>query len=361
MQSQNSNHKKTKSVTIIIATYKRAHLLPYVFSALKSQTYKDFDVVVVVKPSGDGTEGFVKKYENSLKLKLIMQTSGYVVDATNLGLKHATGDIIAFLDDDAIPSPDWVQRHVDNYAMPNVGGVAGDVIPAFLNGKKVVELKERYSEVIPDTKPFIGRIARKLWSCPLDGLEDYLVYVSKAGMVNYNFEVANRAHNQNTKSLLGMGANMSVLAKALEGFKFPDSWILGLSYEQFLGWYIWKKGYTLLFNPKAKVYHLSHGQTLTRNVTDKKKLALRQVESQLLFHRLYGLEPGLSKMHRLTWLIFDAATDLKKICTGKEVFRIAWLKGKFHSEIIGAKWILSKRFGGNYAPLKDLERIINLS
>ncbi len=355
---QSSNYESQKSVTVLITTYKRAHLLPYVFSALKSQTYKNFDVLVVVKPSGDGTEDTVKEWEKSLKLNLIIQTSGHLVAAINLGLKHVTGDIIAFLDDDAIPSPDWIQSLVENYAQSNIGGVAGDVIPAFLDRGKVVKFQDKSTEVVPDTKPFIDSIGRKLWSCPLDGLEDYLVYVSKAGLVNYNFEVANLANNQNTKSLLGMGANMSVLAKALKGFEFPDSWVLGLSYEQFLGWHIWKKGYTLLFNPEAKVYHLAHGPTLTRNVADKRKATLRQIESQLLFHRLYDLEYNLSKMRRLTWIVFDTATDLKKICINKEIFRISLLKGKFYSTIIGTKWLLSKSFGGNYSPLQDLERII---
>lgn len=356
---QNKNPKDGKSVTILITTYKRANLLPFVFSALERQTYKNFNVIVVVKPSGDGTEDTVRTYEKSLKTKLLMQSNGYVVDAINLGLKQATGDIIAFLDDDAIPPPEWVQTHVENYQKSNVGGVAGEVIPAFLSENGLVQLKDKSSEVIPQVKPFINSIGRKLWSCPLDGLEDYLVYVSKAGVVDYNFELADKAYSQNTKSLLGMGANMSVLTEALDGFAFPTSWVLGLSYEQFLGWHIWKRGYSLLFNPKAKVYHVAHGQTLTRNVTDKNKITLRQVESQLLFYRLYGFEPKLSKMSRIIWLIYDTAMDLKKICVNKEVSRIAWLKGKIQSEIIGAKWFLSRSLGGNYAPRRDLERIMS--
>jgi len=359
MDSPHSNSMQEKhTVTVVIPTYKRANILSYVLSALTHQTYKDFDVVVVVKPSGDGTEEMVKEFAKSLKLKLVTQKRGRFVDALNLGIAHATGGITAFLDDDAVPALDWVERHVETYTLPNVGGTAGEVIPAFLSGKKVVQFNEGSSQVISDTKPFMDKIGRKLWSCPVSGLEDYLVYISKAGLVSYNFEVANQAHSHITKSLLGMGANMSVLTKALKGFKFSNSWVLGLSNEQFLGWHVWKKGYRILFNPNAKVYHLDHGQTLTRNVIDKKRVVLRQAESQLLFYRLYGLEPGLSKMHRLTWLLFEAATDLKKICAQKETYRLLSLKGKFYSEVIGAKWLLSKSLGGNYDPLQDLERII---
>jgi glycosyltransferase involved in cell wall biosynthesis len=354
-----SNDKSVKSVTVLITTYKRAHLLPHVFQALEKQTNQNFDILVVVKLSGDGTETVVEKWAKRLRINMVTQTNNHVVNAISLGLKYATGDIIAFLDDDAIPFADWIQNQLENYAKPDIGGVAGEVIPCFLEDGKVVQLNGNSSEIISNVKPFNDRVARKLWFCPLNGLEDYLVYVSKAGMVNYNFDVAAQAYNHKTKSLLGMGANMSVLAKSLEGFNFSDSWVLGLSYEQFLGWHIWKKGYDIVFNPNAKVYHIAHGETLSRNVTNKKSDNLRQVESRLLFYRLYGFEPGLSKMHRLTWLIFDTVTDLKKICTNKEVFRIRSLKSKFRSEIIGAKWLLSKRYGGTYRPLHDLESILS--
>lgn len=351
--------KRGRFVTVLITTFKRAHLLPYLFSALERQSCKSFDILAIVKPSGDGTENVIAQFQRSLNISMFIQTSGHVVDAIKIGLKHATGDIIAFLDDDAIPSSDWVQIQIENYSSPNIGGLAGQVIPAYLNQHNIIEANEKSSEIIPKTKPFQGSLGRELWNCPLKGLDDYLVYVSKAGIVNYNLELADQAQHQKTKTLLGMGANMSVLAKALEGLQFSDSWVLGLSYEQFIGWHIWKKGYTIIFNPKAKVYHLSHGQTLSRNVTDKKKDALRQIEDRLLFYRLYGFEPNLSKMHRLTWLIFDAGTDLKKICINREFLRISSFRSKVHSEIIGIKWLLSRRFGGNYCPLTDLEKVLN--
>lgn len=91
------------AVSILIPTFKRAHLISYVFEGLRKQTYKDFEVVVVLKPSGDGTEDIVKKYKKWLNINLIFQNRGYVVDALNLGFENAQGKIIAFLDDDAIP------------------------------------------------------------------------------------------------------------------------------------------------------------------------------------------------------------------------------------------------------------------
>jgi len=346
---------------VVIATFKRAHLIGHVFDALTKQTYKDFEVLVILKPSGDKTENIVKNYEKLLKMKLIFQDRGYVIDALNLGLNYAKGDIIAFLDDDAIPFPDWVQRHVETYEESNVGGVAGNVIPAILTAKVLIPTEDKASEIIPNHKPFLDSIGRKVWNRPLEGLEDYLVYVSKAGVVEYNSLLSQRAWHKNVKSLLGMGANMSVLSHVAEGFRFPDSWTLGLSWEQFLGWFIWKRGYNLVFNTAAKVYHLVHSQTLSRNIREPRKAALRWIEYNFLFYRLYGFEQNLSGLHRISWLIFSTLVDIKKICRDKEIQRIVRMKSKFYSEIIGFKWLLSKKIGGCYSPLIDLKRFHNAS
>jgi glycosyltransferase involved in cell wall biosynthesis len=342
-------------VSVLIPTYKRADLLDHVFYGLRNQSFENFEVVVILKPSGDGTEKVVDRYKKFLNIKLIIQEKGYFIEALSLGLEKAAGDVIAFLDDDAIPFPNWIQEHVKTYEKPNVGGVAGNVIPAILKKNKPIHTNNYDSEIIPNYKPFLETVAQKIWRRPLKGLEDYLVYISKAGVVEKNTRIAYYARRQTVKSLLGMGANMSVLAKAVKGFKLPqNSWILGLANEQFLGWYIWKQGYHLLFNPNAKVYHLSHGQTLTRNVKDVKKHILRQVESQLLFYRLYDLEPNLSKMHRITWLIFSALLNIKQIPKEQN---ISGLRSMFIGNITGLKWLLFKKLGLNYDLLNDLKAI----
>ena len=172
-------------------------------------------------------------------------------------------------------------------------------------------------------------------------------------------DVSRFAWNRPVKSLLGMGANISVLREAVEGFRFPSQWVLGLAWEQFLGWHICKKGYNVIFNPKAIVYHVVRGETLTRNVKSPEKDLLRWVENYLLFYRLYGLEQGLSRMHRIAWLIFSSLVSLKKLCMDGEIQQINRLKGKLYSEIIGQKWLLSRKIGGSCNPILDLRKFIS--
>jgi glycosyltransferase involved in cell wall biosynthesis len=346
-------------VTILIPTYKRAHLLNYVLEGLIKQTYKNFEVLVVLKPSGDGTEEIVNKWSINLKIRLIEQKHGYVLDALNLGLKDALGQIILFLDDDVIPFPNLVQNHVQSYSLPNIGGVAGDVLKASLEDKEIWQFEKKPSDIVPSVNKakLTVKIGMKVWNKPLKGLENYLFYISKAGVASINDKAANVSNRQITKSLLGRGANMSVLTAAIGEFRFPIAWILGFTFEQFLGWHLWKKGYTVVFNPKLQVYHFEHGQSLSRNPEERKREALLYTEQKLLFYRLYGVEANLSLMHRIVWLIVETTVNVKRICVNREIHRIARVKSTFYSETIGFKMILSKKLHLTYSPLADLKKL----
>jgi glycosyltransferase involved in cell wall biosynthesis len=346
-------------VTILIPTYKRAHLLDHVLKGLTDQTYYNFEVLVVFKPSGDGTEQVVNSYANKLKIKPIPQTGGYMIDALNMGLSNTTGEIILFLDDDVIPFPNLVQTHVESYRLPNIGGVAGDVLRASLEDEGIGEFKTKSSDLLPPKSivSSTAKIGMKVWNKPLQGQESYLFYISKAGVACMNSNAANVATQQITTSLLARGANMSVVSAAISDFRFPTSWILGFTFEQYLGWHIWKKGYTQLFNPKIKVYHLEHGQSLSRNFRATKRETLLFTEQKLLFYRLYGMEPQLSLLHRLVWLAFETLIDIKRICLNKELHRTAGVKSTFYSAVIGAKMVLQKILHLAYSPLSDLEKL----
>ena len=351
---------KTPTVSVIIPTYKRGHLLKHVLEALTNQSCQDFEVLMIVKPSGDTTEEVIKEYREKLAIKVVKQNQGYVIDALNLGLNHTQGKIIVFLDDDAIPFPDLISEYIMAYKTTGVGGVAGDVVPVTIFGNKICQIEGTPSEILEVNKKLYSENAfiKKLCNRPLKGLEDYLLYLSKAGFVSLNFEAKNRALSQRVNSLLAKGANMSISSDAAKGFRFPDAWILGLTFEQYLGWYLWKKGYQVLFNPAIKAYHIHHGQSLSRNIRDAKKEAVLYTEDRLLFYRLYDSEPELSLIHRLVSLAIETTIDIKSICLNKDNTRINKLKSKFSAEMLGIKWLIHKKIGSKYTPRADLERIL---
>lgn len=332
---------------MVILTYKRAKWIGYTLSALERQTFKNFEVIVIIKPSRDGTERIVENYKSSLKLTTEIQRRGGFIDALNIGFRKAKGEIIAFLDDDAIAFRTWLEQLVRTYKKMAVAGVAGDVISAIIRDRKTGLIEEKGSEVLPANERSIGKTGFKLWYRPLEGQEKYLFYITKSGVPHRN--VACEKDRGVMKSLLGMGANMSFLRVAVEDFKFPRSMSMTTGYanEQYIGWWLWTKGHKVIFSPKIKVHHIIHGQSLGRFYKGK-SLSTVESEIQLFFYRLLPYEKGLSMMHRIAYLAFRIAICVKNM--GKD--RTYWfrLRGIVYGNILGLAWLISRKIGGSYIP-----------
>ncbi len=110
-------------VSIVIATLGRAQVLDVTLDSLRFQRFSDFEVIVVNGPSSDDTDEVIRKYGG--RIKAVDCPIANLSMARNMGIAQAAGDIIAFLDDDGVPEPDWLTYLVAPYADPKVGGVGG--------------------------------------------------------------------------------------------------------------------------------------------------------------------------------------------------------------------------------------------
>ena len=97
-------------VSVLIISYKRAEYLRNALDSLFKQNVKPNEVVIVLKPSRDGSEDVIKEFSDKLNVKLLIQEGNGAIDAYVQGIKHASGYIILFLDDDAIAESDWVEK-----------------------------------------------------------------------------------------------------------------------------------------------------------------------------------------------------------------------------------------------------------
>jgi len=68
--------------------------------------------------------------------------------ARNAGLAVARGDVVAFLDDDALPAPDWLERLLAAYADPRVMGVGGTAHPVFPTERRPAHLAPEFDWVV---------------------------------------------------------------------------------------------------------------------------------------------------------------------------------------------------------------------
>jgi len=117
----------TPTVSVVINTLDRATELAQTLRALRRIRYAgEFEVVVVNGPSTDGTAALLEEWGEDLVLGSVDVRNLSV--SRNAGIRLAAGEIVAFLDDDAIPEPEWLTELVAAYDSPAVGAAGGFVL-----------------------------------------------------------------------------------------------------------------------------------------------------------------------------------------------------------------------------------------
>jgi glycosyltransferase involved in cell wall biosynthesis len=99
---------------------------------VKRQTQPPSQIVVVV----NGSEDLARLVRGALAGVTIVACPQVGVSyARELGLATATGEIVAFIDDDAIPSPNWLEQLVKPFAQEQVMMTSGWIIPKWVTSR----------------------------------------------------------------------------------------------------------------------------------------------------------------------------------------------------------------------------------
>jgi peptidoglycan/xylan/chitin deacetylase (PgdA/CDA1 family)/GT2 family glycosyltransferase len=101
-------------LSVVIATYDRAERLGVCLQALEEQTspHVEFEVVVVVDGSTDGTRELLARLTPSYRMRVVEQANLGQCTALNRGAATATGRICLFMDDDIVAGPDLIGAHL---------------------------------------------------------------------------------------------------------------------------------------------------------------------------------------------------------------------------------------------------------
>ena len=112
------------SFSIVINTLNRGPVLQKALDSFRWLKYAgDFEIVVVNGPSTDNSEEVITSWRPHIRAGKCDVANLSV--SRNVGICMAQGDIIAFIDDDAIPEPEWLTQLADAYRDPMVGAVGG--------------------------------------------------------------------------------------------------------------------------------------------------------------------------------------------------------------------------------------------
>ena len=104
-------------ISVVVATHNRADLLPACVEAVLAQREPPggFEVLVVDSASADRTPDVIEKLRrgNPDRLRAVREDAPGVARARNRGVRETTGELLAFLDDDAVPEPGWLAALVE--------------------------------------------------------------------------------------------------------------------------------------------------------------------------------------------------------------------------------------------------------
>jgi GT2 family glycosyltransferase len=85
-----------------------------------------FEICVVHGPTEDGTKAVLQKWKRRIKVAANPERNLSI--SRNIGIAMAAGDFVAFIDDDAFPSPQWLSELAAAFGDPKVGGAGGVVM-----------------------------------------------------------------------------------------------------------------------------------------------------------------------------------------------------------------------------------------
>jgi GT2 family glycosyltransferase len=111
------------TISVVVCTLDRCASLRRALEGLARQTFRLFEVIVVNGPSSDGTAELLSGYP----VRVGTCSEAHLSRSRNIGVGMATGDVFAFLDDDAVPEPDWLEQLAAAYEDPTVAAAGGPV------------------------------------------------------------------------------------------------------------------------------------------------------------------------------------------------------------------------------------------
>lgn len=112
-------------ISVIVCTYNGSRTIAQCCEELTKLDYPDFEVIVVDDGSTDNVAAIVGAYD----VKLIQTVNHGLSSARNTGANAATGEIVAYIDDDAWPDPHWLRYLALAYESGEYAGVGGPNVP----------------------------------------------------------------------------------------------------------------------------------------------------------------------------------------------------------------------------------------
>lgn len=113
------------AVSVIVVSRGRASDLQLCLIGIAQLDYPSFEVILVADMDGIASAKALPFFEN---IKIVEFNEANISAARNLGIAEAAGEIVAFIDDDAVPEPTWLRYLISGFHDADVVAAGGFVI-----------------------------------------------------------------------------------------------------------------------------------------------------------------------------------------------------------------------------------------
>jgi GT2 family glycosyltransferase len=210
--------------SVIVVCWNAGEVLGRCLDRLFAQDYANYEIIVVDDGSSDDTLEVAQRAQARGDVAILRSRRNRgCPHARNIGIAHATGEIVAFIDADGFATPSWLRKVVDAFeADPTAGAVA--------------------STVFLDTNPLVlngagGTVNRQGWAADLCMGQSY-----------ERAEIADEA-------LYPMGCGMALRRAALERVGPFDDHMLNYYDDVDYGVRLWRAGFRVVVVPDAWIDH----------------------------------------------------------------------------------------------------------
>ncbi len=214
-------------VSVVLVNFRGAADTAAAVAALRECEWPEhlLEIVIVDNASGDGSLDILKAIPGKVRIVASKENLGFA-GGCNLGAKKASGEYIAFLNNDAKPDPRWIVEAIETFkGGRDIAAVASKVLD--WSGKRVDFVDAAVTWYGMGYKPHAGEADRGTWDDERD-------------------------------VLFGTGAAMFVRSRAFEELGGFDERYFMFYEDVDFGWRLNLAGLRFRFQPRSLVYHKHH-------------------------------------------------------------------------------------------------------
>jgi len=321
--------KQNPTFSIVITSYATDRLkdIEELLVCIQKQTYDNItEIIFVIEQSLELSEGIQKYIDNKSmqNTKLVFNSERLgICAARNLGAKVAHGDIIAYIDDDALPFQDWAEQIVRTFTDDTVISVTGPAIPLWEDETMFWFPKELYW-IVGGTAWFDNdkiRVVRNAWGMNMSFRKEAFEYCQ----FSESLKISPGANNAGKVGMVGDDTEFS----------------LNLTN---------KTGKLIIYNPEVKVQHRVYDYRLTPRFI--RRHAYWQGYTKAVLSRLYS-DPKRKKIMGTEYQLLRRIIFRLLPSTLIESFRHPTIAWKRFSLTICVLYHLSLGYFSGQIPLLD--------